>query len=572
MAKRASRKAGKTDTDANQSRQPTHTRPDDDALPDPRDRKAIQHWLEAKPREWSVVIAARTALRVVPFLRWRRELGQRNAAAIVLPIFRATAIARFAAVYPNRAIAAASYADAASYAASPYADDASFYAAAASSYAAAASYADAADAASYVASYADAAASSYADAASAAFLEDAHRLVTGTPPVRLAPAPLWRLRDASQHSPPGAEQIWSKLRGDLLRLGDHWHVWTDWYEEVLAGSPPLPARSEAWEAAFTDIPSPLPWDEGPEAVNLKIRKRLDALVAREAQERATKEGVGAESPDLSPLEGVSSPIAIMQRPDGRIGADAGMFALPELPPLITREDLAQILAACRSRAEKLLSETTAPTFNGRPDYAIAIAAYLEWLPATPETGNILLADGEARVLNKLFTADERVLATGFATRLSVFLEDHIGLRSYYEEVERHYQAVRTGRLATPIQRDAVEGIKQTVHDHTPEVFDESVAPVVDETAKPVPEPAPLPPEDRPPPDPNRPKPPRDPIADPDPQKSRSYIFAAAANRIWELLVKGKDASAGLDGWRKAYEQMRPHMEPIIAWLRTFNGS
>jgi hypothetical protein len=110
-----------------------------------------------------------------------------------------------------------------------------------------------------------------------------------------------------------------------------------------------------------------------------------------------------------------------------------------------------------------------------------------------------------------------------------------------------------------------------VHDNTPAVFDESVPPVVDEISRPVPEPPPLAPEDRPPPDPSRPKPPRDPIADVDPKKSRNYLFATAANRIWEILLKGKDVPTAIEGWHKTYEQMKPHIGPIIDWLRVFTG-
>lgn len=272
--------------------------------------------------------------------------------------------------------------------------------------------------------------------------------------------------------------------------------------------------------------------------------------------------------DPQPIPSVASPIPIVQSLDGRIAAEAG--ALPELPPPLL-EDLARTLAACRTQAERLRSAAKAPSFNGRLDYGESLDGYLEWLPTDAGTGNILLADSEARVLNKVFTADEAILATGFASRLSVFLENHNGLRAHYDELKRHYQAVRTGRIETPLERDAVEGIKRAVHDNTPTVFEESVAPVVDETAKPVPEPAPLAAEDLPPPDPSRPKPPRDPIADVDPTKSRSFIFAAAANRIWQIVLQGKDLPNAIEGWRKTYEQMKPHMGPILEWLRVFTG-
>jgi hypothetical protein len=500
-----------------------------DAPPDPRD-PAFKRWLASKPREWSVVVAARAALRVLPLVR-QSELGAFEAPAIRLPVFRATAIAWFAAVYPNRAFAAAfaaASAAAASFASSG--DNAAAFAAEAVDAAAAAE--------AYFASSAEAGVSEAgvfqagdelvgADAArhthtASGIRRDLSALVGGVPPERLARAPLWGGSEEGVVFPSArVGGPWIGLQRDLPRLGKHWQVWIDWYDEVLAGSPPSPRRSEAWEAAFTDVhdPSypwegPLPWDDGPEVVNLAIKARLDALqesAALDVVERVIDYSPDASrTPDPLPLEGVSSPIAIVQRPDGRIAVEAGAFAIPELPPSLTPEDLARTLATCRSQAERLRAAAAAPTFQGRPDYAEAFAAYLEWLPTPRGTGNILLADGEARVLNKLYMADEGILATGFAARLSVFLENHIGLRAHYDEVERLYQAVRTGRLEAPLQRDAVEGIKQAVHDNTPAVFDESVPPVVDETAKPVPEPPPLAPEDRPPPDPNRPKPPRDP--------------------------------------------------------------
>ena len=102
------------------------------------------------------------------------------------------------------------------------------------------------------------------------------------------------------------------------------------------------------------------------------------------------------------------------------------------------------------------------------------------------------------------------------------------------------------------------------------MFDETVSPAIDEAAKPIPEIMPLPPGDAPPADPNRPKPPTDPIADADPRKSRSYTLASAFNRIWAILLKGKDTAQAIEGWHKTYDALKPHwtnhriLAPLLA--------
>lgn len=120
---------------------------------------------------------------------------------------------------------------------------------------------------------------------------DLSALMSGLPPDRLARMPLWQPDEMSVAISQGrAFASWMRLQSALPRISKHWRVWVTWYNYVLAGSPPSPARSEAWEAAFTDVPGPLPWDDGPEAVNLEIRKRLDALASPNNKSQASLAG------------------------------------------------------------------------------------------------------------------------------------------------------------------------------------------------------------------------------------------------------------------------------------------
>lgn len=66
-----------------------------------------------------------------------------------------------------------------------------------------------------------------------------------------------------------------------------------------------------------------------------------------------------------------------------------------------------------------------------------------------------------------------------------------------------------------------------------------LSPAIDEATKPEQDFKALPAEDLPPADATRPKPPKDPIADADPQKSRSYIIASAFNRSGGFYKRGR---------------------------------
>jgi hypothetical protein len=274
--------------------------------PDPTDHRAFEKWLGNQPRQWSVTIAARASLRVVPLVSDRHDLP-----GALLPMLRATAIARFAAKHPSRKIERVSYVARSAYAARSASTARSHYAArsfnaaesaapAAASYAASAAAAYAASAAGAAADTTAAAAAAFTTAAAIAYAavkHDAQRLHGEVlTPEQLARDQLWPVR-----APDKVVEAWRQLVVELDAWGDHWHAWIDWYNHVVHGE--LHRQiSEAEDAAYTDIPGTLRWDDGAEVVNKVIVRRL-AELPRVAE---------SQIPDQSP-----APVRVEER-DGRV--------------------------------------------------------------------------------------------------------------------------------------------------------------------------------------------------------------------------------------------------------------
>lgn len=241
--------------------------------PDPSDRRPFRDWLAGRPRRWSIVMAARAALRALPLTK----INDEQIPTIMLQMFRAAAVLRLATIHrkkkfmvPARDASEAAY-DAYNASRTAKSEDSASRAITAAVFSVKQSNISNAldDAADAIAS----AAAAYAPSA-AATREEARQLNDKTQTIeRLAATPLWPHHAPAKIGPVGIEDSWRLLVVKLRSLGSNWSIWIKWYEDVLYGM----SRSEAEVVAFTDVSSKLPWDDGAEAVNTEIKRRLERL-------------------------------------------------------------------------------------------------------------------------------------------------------------------------------------------------------------------------------------------------------------------------------------------------------
>ncbi len=63
-------------------------------------------------------------------------------------------------------------------------------------------------------------------------------------------------------------KLWENLKSQILSRGEDWDIWTQWYEDRLAGRPP---EDEALAVARVTLPEPM-WREGPKLVNATVKE------------------------------------------------------------------------------------------------------------------------------------------------------------------------------------------------------------------------------------------------------------------------------------------------------------
>jgi hypothetical protein len=283
-----------------------------------KDSEELKAWLRGKPREVAVALAARAALRVLPIVQMDKYEGY--ARNLVLPVFRATAVSWATAKYlENDSEIARARAEAAGAPYSAYAilAGSSAFAALAAADVGADAVADAATAAEAAVRAASAGDASATDIAIfwSAVSDDARRVEEGVAASDIAGSPLWQRQrfhyqfgsqtvvELLKEQPDQLQSLWLELKAALVAANDHWDVWTDWFDDRLAGR----VRDEERELAYVSIEEAL-WAEGPAIVNAEIKRRIELQISH-AELDAT------EDPDIAEIAGIVEPPPIEAIPD-----------------------------------------------------------------------------------------------------------------------------------------------------------------------------------------------------------------------------------------------------------------
>ncbi|QCL98311.1 hypothetical protein [Agrobacterium tumefaciens] len=238
---------------------------------------------------------------------------------------------------------------------------------------------------------------------------------------------------------------------------------------------------------------------------------------------------------------------------------------PVFPYATSHHNHGARLEACRELSLDLISKLNRQAWQVRVDYLEQLEFYLKWLPTADKHGNILLADGAARAIRHMFSAEREALPLAFAASLRTFLENHIALRAFYPEIEEYYRSVRSGHVEAPLPLDAVSDVIGVIEEQTPALFDHSVSDAVKDATLAEPQVVEIEGEATK----SVISPPIDPLGELDLTKAHDFQTAGWVNNLWKIFIAGPTAHASLEAWNKTYHALVTPVTAILKWLREF---
>jgi hypothetical protein len=230
-------------------------------------QKDVVSWLNGKPPRTAQIFTLRSALRAFPLLE--SQLKKRNywnrpdATTTYLVVFRALYMAWYASKGGSRSIidSDAFYTAVEADFPDSHAAIAAFYAARAASFVENTSKFHSAIATLSLAVDASFRADpAVYGASNSSYAADADAFDRGVKPSKIAELPLW-----SDGIPPTIELAWKRVTAQLLKKRETWEVWTEWYDDRLAGI----QVNQEFDIARLNIPEHI-WKRGPKIVNARI--------------------------------------------------------------------------------------------------------------------------------------------------------------------------------------------------------------------------------------------------------------------------------------------------------------
>jgi hypothetical protein len=236
---------------------------------------AVTEWLDGQSDDVAVLFAARAALRVLPLIKlspWQGNPGMRRGNQrmttheVVLRVFRAVAAAWAVAAYPGQRSLLNNAARGVRVSHGEISTPSLIRAVEFASDAATAEAGAMACASIAISHALDAVGSSKDPKAFELFLQalatDASLLDERFSAVTLANSKLWPGR-----IPDWISDNWQELRAELLSQNEDWDVWTEWYDERLAGD----LANQEIQIARATIENAI-WQQSPAAVNAHIKE------------------------------------------------------------------------------------------------------------------------------------------------------------------------------------------------------------------------------------------------------------------------------------------------------------